>query len=202
MNRVWISTIKQVYLNKFNGLVEDVLLRKGGGSGMFPLHLDLLPLNNNNSAAESNDNDVLKDDGFTWYCPTPKKRTTAEKKLTKKFMPLNNNQITKQARAKTNIVACLDCGLYHEIGTICGNCYQRIRKETMLIQDQLMNNEKFRYNGEAPLDRELKISYEDDASRQQQEQEVDGQNRLVVEMPKKRPSWFNQNLFGSKINTK
>ena len=36
--------------------------------------------------------------------------------------------MTKWASPKTNITTCLDCGSYHEVGTICGSCYMKLKK--------------------------------------------------------------------------
>jgi ribosomal protein L32 len=47
-----------------------------------------------------------------------------KKRLTKKFAPLPNNLITKYGRPKNNITECLDCGSFHENGTICTKCYE------------------------------------------------------------------------------
>jgi hypothetical protein len=40
----------------------------------------------------------------------------------------------------------LDCGSYHEKGTICGKCYSKVKTETEEIQDQLFKDDNFKYN--------------------------------------------------------
>ena len=40
----------------------------------------------------------------------------------------------------------MDCGSYHEKGTICGKCYSKVKTETEEIQDQLFKDDNFKYN--------------------------------------------------------
>ena len=49
-------------------------------------------------------------------------------RLVRKFLPTPNNRITKWAMPKRNITTCLDCGSYHEMGTICGKCYETVKR--------------------------------------------------------------------------
>ena len=67
-------------------------------------------------------------------------------RLTKKFLPFANNFITKYSRPKSNIIECLDCGSYHEKGTICGKCYEVVKTETEEIQKQMFKKDSFKYN--------------------------------------------------------
>lgn len=67
-------------------------------------------------------------------------------RLTKKFLPLPNNFITKYSMPKKNIVECLDCGSFHEKNTICGKCYQQVKAETEEIQKYLFKDDAFKYN--------------------------------------------------------
>ena len=60
-------------------------------------------------------------------------------RLTKRFTPLSNNWITKYSRPKTNIIACLECGSYHEKGTVCGKCYESIKEKTLKMQEEMRN---------------------------------------------------------------
>ena len=44
--------------------------------------------------------------------------------------------MTKWASPKTNITTCLDCGSYHEVGTICGSCYMKLKKSIKAKTDE------------------------------------------------------------------
>ena len=50
--------------------------------------------------------------------------------------------MTKWATTKTNITTCLDCGSYHEIGTICGNCYMKLKKSIKVKADKTAEEAK------------------------------------------------------------
>lgn len=115
--------------------------------------------------------------------------------MTEKFLQLPNNRITKYATPKTNIKACLDCGDYHEIGTICGSCYAKVKAETKSLQEEMFKNDSFKY--EYPSS-EVAFLYKGEEGAKEN---LERQNKVVVEVPKERPSWFSNNLL-SKVNTK
>ena len=110
-------------------------------------------------------------------------------------MALPNNYITKYANPKTNIIACLDCGDYHEQGTICRTCYQKVKTETENIHEQMFKTEKFKYNYPP---KEIALMYKDEQS---SKETLEAKNKVVVEIPRNRPSWFNSDLL-KKVTTK
>ena len=113
--------------------------------------------------------------------------------MTKKFLPSANNFITKYSRSKTNIVACLDCGSYHEIGCICTKCYEIVKKETQEIHEKILSDDQLRFNYPT---KEIEIAYEGESV-----DETKREKNVIVELPKPRPNWFGKNLL-TKVTTK
>jgi hypothetical protein len=66
-----------------------------------------------------------------------------------------------------------------------------VKEETKAIQSEMMKNDRFKYDHPS---KELAFVYEDD-----DKSKVDN-SKLIVEIPRKRPNWFNSNLF-SKITS-
>ncbi|KAH8359943.1 hypothetical protein KR093_009747 [Drosophila rubida] len=127
----------------------------------------------------------LKDvigDGFLWA--VPKHRRSVEKRLNRKFgIP---EYVWKPLKEKRNLRSCVKCGHEHELGILCPFCYDKVRKETQLMQDKIQEQ-----IGVVPIDQEVVVLY-------------DGENDLssdalkgnrVVEMQKPRPMWFTKNLL-------
>ena len=100
-------------------------------------------------------------------------------------MPLPNNFITKYSKPKTNIMTCLECGNYFEKGTLCGQCYEKVRMETQKVQEEMFKKDQFNYNYP---NKEIQFVY-------QGEEKEQNSNKLFIEMPSKRPSWFNSDLI-------
>lgn len=98
--------------------------------------------------------------------------------------------MTKYCTPKSNIITCQDCGGYHEIGTICGECYAKVKAETKSIQDEMFKDDRFRYQYPA---KEVAFVYEGEESLK--EEVAEQKNRVIVDLPRKRPSWFNGNLM-------
>jgi large subunit ribosomal protein L32 len=121
-------------------------------------------------------------------------------RLTKKFTRLPNSLLTKYATPKTNIITCLDCGAYHEKGTLCGECYRKVKEETKALQDAMFKkSEHFR---DAYPAKEIAFAYENDDKEEVIKQ---SNGRVIVEVPKKRPTWFSNNLLtkvSSRIGSK
>ena len=115
--------------------------------------------------------------------------------MTKRFLPLPNNFITKYSRPKTNIITCLECGNHHEKGTLCGKCYEKVKLETEKVHEVMFKNEQFKHNYPA---KEVKFVYENDDKQSLKSNE---KNEIFVEIPKKRPSWFNNDLI-TKVTSK
>jgi endonuclease IV len=119
-------------------------------------------------------------------------------RLTKKFMLTPHSRITKWAQPKENIRTCLDCGHYHENGTICTNCYNIVKEETEKLQAKIdkynhpVKEIKFKY-----LDDRKKEKTETDDNRQtdsDEEEEEDDKKIEVIELDSERPTWFKRNL--------
>ena len=110
-------------------------------------------------------------------------------------MPLPNSLITKYAKPKTNIMECLDCGSYHEKGTICGKCYSKVKNETKDIFDEMNKDDKFKYKYPS---KEIAFLYQGE---EQAKEGLEKENKVVVQLSKKRPSWFSNSLF-TKVSTK
>ncbi|KAK3591406.1 hypothetical protein CHS0354_005328 [Potamilus streckersoni] len=112
----------------------------------------------------------------------PKSRRTLEKRLTRKFQGKEFKEVTA---IKKNIVACLECGTYHEMHTICPKCYGKVREETAAMKAAM--GEDFQYNHPRS---EVVYLYEDD-----QEDRAKYKGKYIVEMKKPRPLWFAKNLL-------
>uniref|UniRef100_F1L935 Large ribosomal subunit protein bL32m n=1 Tax=Ascaris suum TaxID=6253 RepID=F1L935_ASCSU len=116
--------------------------------------------------------DLLND--FRIVLGVPKYRTSKPKKQTRKF---SNNKLYS---LKMNLTACQNCGEYHELHTICGKCYEKVRKMTNEIKAKMMNYNP--YKGERQ-DKEVHLRFADDT-----DEMVDG--RRIIEMEVPRPTWF------------
>ncbi|BES95975.1 ribosomal protein L32 [Nesidiocoris tenuis] len=124
----------------------------------------------------------LKEEGFLWA--VPKHRRTKQIRLNRKFgWP---EHVWKPFVPKTNLVVCDTCGHHHISGYLCGTCYKRVMKETEEIQKTIEASSHLQ-----PTDKEVIVLYEEEALPSQSEF-VNG--KRIVEMKKKRPSWFSSNL--------
>ena len=103
-----------------------------------------------------------------------------------------NNGITKYCTPKTNLLACLDCGDYHEVGTICGSCYAKVKAETKALQDQMFASDEFQYQHPA---KEVAFVYDTDEGTRER------LDRAVIKVSRKRPDWFSDSLL-TKISPK
>lgn len=90
----------------------------------------------------------------------------------------------KLIKVKNNIDVCPECGHLKQKHVLCGYCYEKVRKETTQIRQQIWTQEggPFKaptvetvvlYTGEKPSERD--------------------QGKRIVERNMKRPSWFTQN---------
>lgn len=124
-----------------------------------------------------------------------KKRRTVEKRLVRRFGVERYPQECGIIRAKENLVVCDHCGHYHELHTICGHCYNKVREESSKIMEKIRQHFKFN----EPIEEEVRIRYDDDQSH------ADGQpsdRKPVVEMEGKRPEWFAKNLLSRSVSDK
>ncbi|KAL5009839.1 hypothetical protein ScPMuIL_012144 [Solemya velum] len=92
------------------------------------------------SAARSLDSILDSIFGSKLWAAVPKNRRSAERRMTRKMAKFHLND----AIPKKNIVACLECGHWHQSNTICGNCYSKVREETKEMRRSL--GEDIRYS--------------------------------------------------------
>ncbi|KHN76492.1 putative 39S ribosomal protein L32, mitochondrial [Toxocara canis] len=159
----------------FNGLSE-LLVRRFRYGGLWsrlcpaltPISCDATNASNRAYGVE----DLLND--FRIVFGVPKFRTSKPKKQTRKF------SYNKLYSLKTNLVTCQNCGEYHEVHTICGKCYEKVRKVTNEIKAKMMNYNP--YKGEKQ-DKEVHVRFADDS------EEVIGDKR-IIELESPRPTWF------------
>ncbi|GMR39911.1 hypothetical protein PMAYCL1PPCAC_10106, partial [Pristionchus mayeri] len=117
----------------------------------------------------------------------PKYRTSKPKKQTRKF------SYTRLLTPIGDITTCESCGHKHEVHTICGNCYERVRALTNNIKKKMLAYNP--YKGELPP-KELKVLFSNDdikAEMMRLDEERKGEVKdgvRVVELERPRPSWF------------
>ncbi|XP_018365923.1 PREDICTED: 39S ribosomal protein L32, mitochondrial [Trachymyrmex cornetzi] len=123
------------------------------------------------------------DNGFLWA--VPKKRRTLEARYNRRFGV--EKYIWKPPIAKTNILLCVNCGHHYEAGRLCGHCYEKVKLETKEMQDAIQKK-----LGLSPVEQNVIVLY--DGEKDSKTHDF-WKNQRIVEMPKKRPSWFHQNLL-------
>ncbi|XP_067686211.1 large ribosomal subunit protein bL32m-like [Haliotis asinina] len=119
-------------------------------------------------------------DSILWA--VPRNRRSLERRLTRK------HAMTKHFEAaipKKNIIACLECGHWHEKHTICGNCYKKVKEETKQLKAAM--GDDFLYN--IPR-QEIQVMYEEERDQRQKYK-----GKYIIEMDKPRPQWFPRNLM-------
>lgn len=110
----------------------------------------------------------------------PKSRRSVERRWTRKMGEIGHFE---HARPKKNLIACLECGHWHESHTICGNCYKKVREETKAMQKTFGDDLKYDH----PL-KEVVFLYDDEVLE-------DHTDKYVVKMDKSRPKWFHKSLL-------
>lgn len=127
-------------------------------------------------------NDFLGD-GFLWA--VPKHRRTIEKRLNRKFgFPQYD---WKPLRVKEHLRICIHCNNNYEAGLLCPHCYNKVVEETKQLQDEIQ-----KHLGLRQIEKGVIVLYENER------QHIDSENlkkNYIVEIPKKRPSWFTKNLL-------
>lgn len=93
----------------------------------------------------------------------------------------------KTLQKKAFLKVCDSCGNHHEVGILCAHCYEKVREETSLIKDKIM--EKLHLK---PVDSEVVILYDGEKANQSEEF---WKGKRIVEMEKPRPNWFSKNLL-------
>ncbi|XP_076758701.1 mitochondrial ribosomal protein L32 [Xylocopa sonorina] len=126
--------------------------------------------------------DILSD---TILWAVPKKRRTLEKRLSRRFgVPKYN---WKPHVPKTNILTCRKCGHHYEARTLCGYCYEIVKKETEEMQEAIQNS-----LGLTPIEQNVIVLYEGEKENLKDDF---WKKQRIVELPKKRPEWFHPNLL-------
>ncbi|XP_033116952.1 39S ribosomal protein L32, mitochondrial-like [Anneissia japonica] len=121
-------------------------------------------------------------DGIFWA--VPKKRRSIQRNRTRR------RAIEKRVVAVTDIIPCSECGHPKRKEYLCSHCLIRIREETSEIQKQMFKESE--ESGDLP-DKKIVVLYEGEG-----EEETDkGEAVRVVEMKKRRPSWFPKGLLSA-----
>jgi large subunit ribosomal protein L32 len=116
---------------------------------------------------------------------TQKHRATIERRRIRRHSDLPMSLMMKYGTPRQDLHQCLECGTWHEKKTICGNCYDRIRKETQIMKDSYPNKDEFNYNHPQ---QEIVYVYKN-------ENHISDQTKRIVEIPRERPTWFSKNLI-------
>nr|CAG4637491.1 EOG090X0IGM [Ceriodaphnia reticulata]SVE73301.1 EOG090X0IGM [Ceriodaphnia reticulata] len=122
-------------------------------------------------------------DGFLWGVPTC--RRSAEKRMMRKYGAANWHN--KLILPRKDLKACGSCGHYHEEHRLCPNCYSKVKEETTVLQEKMIQE-----LGLDPDDKEVAIVY------QGEKQHYDDEffkGKRIVEIEKARPKWFSKNLL-------
>ncbi|CAF1057541.1 unnamed protein product [Adineta steineri] len=122
---------------------------------------------------------------------TQKHRATVERRRIRRHSDLPMSLMSRIGTPRQDLHQCLECGTWHEKKTICGNCYDRIKKETQSMKDSFSNKDEFNYNHPQ---QEVVYVYNNDNKL------TDDKTKRIVEIPRERPTWFSKNLI-PKINT-
>ena len=121
---------------------------------------------------------------------TQKHRATIERRRIRRHSDLPMSLMIHYGTPRQDLHQCLECGTWHEKKTICGNCYDRIRKETQAMKDSYPNKDEFHYNHPQ---QEIVYVYKND-------EQIHDSTKRIVEIQRERPTWFSKNLI-PKINT-
>lgn len=124
-------------------------------------------------------------DGLLWA--VPKHRRTNQVNMTRRRAK------EKLYKRTTDLVACEKCGNPRRIGFLCSHCLKHIREETHKIKDALFASWKENNSGEVIQGKENVILYEGEEAREQDK------NKNIVEMNRKRPSWFQKDLLWGQV---
>lgn len=126
--------------------------------------------------------EILKN-GILWA--VPKHRRTIEKRLQRRFGA--EKYIWKPPVPRTDLLMCANCGHNYEAGRLCGHCYEKVKLETKEIQEAIKKE-----LGLSSVEKNVIILY--DGEKDDKTHEF-WKNQRIVEVPKKRPSWFHRNLL-------
>jgi large subunit ribosomal protein L32 len=142
-----------------------------------------------NESSKSIIEDIMSE-GFVWA--VPKRRRTVERRLVRRFGVPKYPQSCQIIRPKDDITVCDNCGHYHEIHTLCGNCYEKVKQETKLILEDIRKQ----FKSFEPIEQEVAIFYKNEPK----DDNLEG--KRIVEMDRQRPEWFAKNLLSKAIKSK
>lgn len=124
----------------------------------------------------------IMNDGFLWG--VQKRRRSIECRLRRKLGdPRWAPHGAKLLVPKTNLVICDSCGHHYEADKLCAYCYELVKKETEILQKEMM--EKLRGK---PIETEIEFRYKDDSREERP-------TKRIVEIERERPAWFSKNLL-------
>ncbi|XP_064643547.1 large ribosomal subunit protein bL32m-like [Lineus longissimus] len=135
-----------------------------------------------NSSNQTSLLDSILGNGILW-ASVPKHRRTAERRATRRMAMAGHRE---RYLPKKDIVACLECGHWHQTHTICGHCYEKVKEETKAMQEA-MGYDKLHYD--VPHS-EVHVLYEGEEEEKQKHQ-----GKHFIEMKRKRPEWFPKELM-------
>ncbi|XP_077993823.1 large ribosomal subunit protein bL32m-like [Glandiceps talaboti] len=152
---------------------------------VFPFHPPIAPAlavtGSNNLQDKANQTNTGFDikslwNGILWA--VPKSKRSLERRRTRR------RAFEKRIHPRQDIIPCEVCGqpklMYH----LCGHCVQKVRTETEAIREKL--GEEWHWN--IPQTETL-VLYEGESVTNTDK------NKHIVEMKKKRPSWFSKELY-------
>ncbi|XP_062035422.1 large ribosomal subunit protein bL32m [Lepus europaeus] len=129
-----------------------------------------------NDTSESEKNSSLLDSIF--WMAAPKNRRSIEVNRCRRRNP------HKLIKVKNNIDVCPECGHLKQKHILCGYCYEKVRKETAAIRQQIGKQEGGPFK--APTV-ETMVLYTGETPSEED------QGKRIIERDRKRPSWFTQN---------
>ena len=112
----------------------------------------------------------------------PKNRRSVEARLKRKFGDFKLVPNSKLLKLRHDLTSCTTCGNWHEIKYVCAVCYKRVKAETKLVQKRIVEALKL-----DPVDKEVEIQYANEERKHPK--------RVLIEIKKPRPAWFEQNLL-------
>ena len=125
----------------------------------------------------------IMNDGFLWG--VQKHRRSIECRLRRKLGdPRWAPHGAKLLVPKTNLIICDSCGHHYEADKLCAYCYELIKKETGILQKEMM--EKLRGK---PIETEIEFRYKNDSH------DSPHPTKRIIEIERERPAWFSKNLL-------
>ncbi|XP_072758788.1 large ribosomal subunit protein bL32m [Anoplolepis gracilipes] len=173
-----------VALQKFEQTIFQTIFGRGFPPGLCAIDCNSFlnePKLNNRFGSQSIEE--ILNNGILWA--VPKRRRTIEKRLSRRFG--KEDYCWKPPVAKTNLLICPNCGHNYEAGRLCGHCYEKVKVETEEMKAAIKKE-----LGLQPVEEDVIVLY--DGEKDDKTHEF-WKNQRVVEMPKKRPSWFHRNLL-------